>query len=371
MTAFIVTDHEPTGSRIRDVLTFGGVDCPSSHIVTVDAAALRLGRETQVDLIVAALPPDRERAIGMLPWLSRAAAGRLLAVGPSNDAKLVLHALRAGASDYVDVGELEAELEVALKRLAAAAAAPTEPGRLIALLSPNGGSGSSTLAANLAVVLAKAHGHVGLLDLKLETGDLASLLDVRPTFTLADLCQNASRLDRVMFERSLVKHESGVHVLAPPQKLADVASIRADGVGLAVSLARASFPYVVADLDHSFREEQLLLLRQSDVMLMVLRLDFTSLRNVRRALEHMDGLGLGREKVRLVVNRYGQPQEVPWAKAEEALGMKIGTFIPEDAKAVNRANNQGMPVVLSAPTAKVSRSIIQLARDVEGPTRKA
>ncbi|WZP00653.1 hypothetical protein EP7_002302 [Isosphaeraceae bacterium EP7] len=371
MTAFIVTDHEPTGSRIRDVLNFGGVECPSSHIVTIDDATLRLGRETKVDLIVAALPADRERAIGMLPGLARTASGRLLAVGPTTDAKLVLHALRAGASDYVDAGDLETELEAAIKRMAADAAAPSEPGRLIVFLSPNGGSGSSTLAASLAVVLAKAHGHVGLLDLKLETGDLASLLDVRPTFTLADLCQNASRLDRVMFERSLVKHESGVHVLAPPQKLADVASVRIDGVGLAVALARASFPYVVADLDHSFREEQLLLLRQADVVLIVLRLDFTSLRNVRRTLEHMDALGLTREKVRLVVNRYGQPQEVPYAKAEEAIGMKIGSYIPEDAKAVNRANNQGVPVVISAPTAKVSRGIIQLARDVDGPARKA
>ena len=68
---------------------------------------------------------------------------------------------------------------------------------------------------------------------------------------------------------------------------------------------------------------------------------------------------------------YGQPQEVPRAKVEEALEMKIGSYIPEDAKAVNRANNQGVPVVLVAPSAKVSRSLIQLARDVERPAKKA
>jgi pilus assembly protein CpaE len=371
MAAHIICDHDQTGSRIRDVLTFNGMECPSSNMMSVGSALQTLTRETPTDLIVLAVGQDYERILAMMPTLTKASAGKLLAVGPTTNSKLMLQLLRAGASDFIDLGDLELELEAALRRLKTENSAPVEPGRLIVFLAPNGGSGSSTLAANVSTALAKVHGSAGLLDLKLETGDLATLLDVRPTFTLADLCQNTARLDRVMFERSLVKHESGVHVLASPQKLSDIANVRADGIGLAVTLSRASFTHVVADIDHSFREEQLLLLRQADVIVMVMRLDFISLRNVRRTLEHMDSLGLSREKVRLVVNRYGQSQEVPYGKVEEALSMKIVTYIPEDAKSVNRANNQGIPVILSAPTAKVSRSILQLARDVERPAKKA
>ena len=73
------------------------------------------------------------------------------------------------------------------------------------------------------------------------------------TYTLADLCQNASRLDRVMFERSLVKHDSGVSLLASPFHLADVSRIKPEGVTQAVLLARASFPYVVADVACTYR----------------------------------------------------------------------------------------------------------------------
>ncbi len=366
MPAFIVTDQESIGSRIRDVLTFGGRECPAANVVAIDDAAARLGRETAIELIVLALPPDREHGLGILPALARFAPGKVLAVGPAADAKLVLRALRAGASDYVDVAELESELEAAVGRLDEAASAPAQPGRLIAVLSPNGGSGSSTVAANLAATLAKEHKSAGLIDMKLETGDLAALLDLRPTFTMADLCHNAARLDRVMFERSLVKHESGVHLLAPPQRLSDVGLVRPEGVGLAVTLARASFPYVVVDLDHSFREEQWVVLRQCDVVLLVLRLDFSSLRNARRAIGHLEAERIDRDKIRLVVNRFGQPQEVPAAKVEEALGMKIAHSIPEDAKAVNRANNHGVPVLIEAPSAKVSRSLVQLAASLNG-----
>ena len=70
------------------------------------------------------------------------------------------------------------------------AAQPSEAGRMIAVLAPSGGSGSSTLAVNVATVLAKEHKSAALIDLKLQAGDLAALLDLKPTYTLADLCQN-------------------------------------------------------------------------------------------------------------------------------------------------------------------------------------
>ena len=369
MPAFIVCDQESTGARIRAVLTFGGQECPSSHIVPSDEAVARIGREPHVDLVVAAMPPDRERGLVLLSALARGSPGRVLAVGPTTEAKLVLRALRAGASDYVDSADLEPELESAIQRLAEAAAPPVAPGRLIAVLAPSGGSGSSTIAANLAVALAKEHGRSGLIDLNLESGDLAALLDLQPTFTLADLCQNAARLDRVMFERSLVKHDSGVHLLAPPREMHEAPQVRPEGVAQAVALARASFPQVVVDLDHSFHEEQLVVLRQADVVLIVLRLEFASIRNVRRTLDHLAGLGIDKDVVKVVVNRSGQPQEVPRAKAEEAIGRKIDAFVPEDAKGVNRAANQGTPILLSAPSAKVSRSLANLAREVGAPAR--
>jgi pilus assembly protein CpaE len=126
------------------------------------------------------------------------------------------------------------------------------------------------------------------------------------------------------------------------------------------------FPYILADLDHSFRPEQAAVLRISDLVLLVLRLDFAALRNTRRAIEYLERLGISRERIRLVVNRYGQPKEVPPAKAEEALGMKVYHYVPDDPRSVNRANNNGVPVVVESPRAGVSRSLTKLAAGVNG-----
>ena len=228
------------------------------------------------DVIVVVLSPDPERVLGCLGALRTLTKARLVVVGPAGDSRLVLRSLRAGAADFADEDDLEADLPSALGRLEVDTGSG-EPGRTIAILSPNGGSGSSTIAVNVATVLAKEHQSTLLLDLKLTSGDLASLLDLKPTHTLAELCQNAERMDRIMFERSLVQHSSGIRLLAPPRSFADIGYVTAEGIGQALHLARSLFPYVVVDLDHSFREEQLQVLRQADVILLVIRLDFVSL----------------------------------------------------------------------------------------------
>jgi pilus assembly protein CpaE len=151
--------------------------------------------------------------------------------------------------------------------------------------------------------------------------------------------------------------------------VAEAAMVRVEAVARAIDLSRAMFPFVVVDVDHTYREEQLAALRQADVLLLPFRLDFNSLRNVHRALEHLNRLGLAGERARLVVNRAGRPMEVPRAKAEEALGMKIAHAVPEDPKAVARANDNGIPVVIEEPNSRAGRSLIQLAKSLEPPRR--
>lgn len=364
MQAFIVSDHESISGRVRQVLLFEGLDSQASHVVPLDLAEHHLAGG-QPELLVMVLSPDPERALAVLGELRRKLQSRVLVVGPASS-KLVLRALRGGAADYVDEVELEAELQAALKCLRDEGSGRSEAGRVIAVLAPSGGSGSSTLAANVATALAKEHKEVALVDLKLEAGDLATLLDLRPVYTLAELTQNVARMDRVLLERSLIRHASGVHLLAPPRTLADIAYVTPEGVDQALNLARAVFPYVVVDNDHGYRDVQARALRQADVVLLVLRLEFAALRNTRRALDHLEQLGIDKGRLRLVVNRYGQPKEVPAAKAEEALGVKIFHYVPDDPRSVNRANNNGVPFVLETPTAKVSKSISRLAMSING-----
>lgn len=368
MNALLATDNEALGAVVRQVLLRDGLECPASNIVRIMLAAESLAR-SPVDLFVIVLPDDPLRALGALELLERLPrneAMRVLAVGPAADPKLVLRALRGVVHDYLDRNDLEAELEAALVRWRASRPDRAEAGRLIAVLAPSGGSGSSTLAVNIATVLAKQHKSCALIDLKLHAGDLAALLDLKPSYTLADLCMNVGRMDRVLFERSLARHSSGVHLVAAPAQLGDVGQVTAEGIRKVLQMARNVFPYVVMDMEHHFDAEQVEALTPSDLILLVMRLDFASLRNVRRTIQHLEQLGIERDRVKLVVNRYGQPKEVPYLKAEEALGLKVFHYVPDDPKAVNRANNNGVPVVIESPSARVAKSVTKLAASVNG-----
>jgi pilus assembly protein CpaE len=366
MRAAIISEHDATAGLAREALLRAGHDCAADAVFRLQDAVLRL-EQVRPELVLVCLSPDPESALAVIAQLRHAVTAPLLAIGPTKDPQLILRTLRTGASDFIEEAELSTEVEAALRRLRSEQGAMGELARLIVLLGPSGGSGSSTLAANIAAVLAREHKKTLLLDLKLYAGDLAALLDLKPTHTLADLCRQAGVMDRVMFERSLVRHESGIHLLTPPRTFADVGHVTAEALGRVVTLGRSLFPYVVADLDHSYRAEEDQVLLQASVVLLVLRLDFASLRNVQRTLDYLTGtLGLARDRIQLVANRYGQAREVPAAKAEEALGVKIFHYVPEDPKTVNRANNNGIPMVLESPSAKVSRSVAKLAQSVNG-----
>jgi pilus assembly protein CpaE len=365
MRIVVLSDNtlHPVSIKLRDVLR-AKVDCEGGpQMALLDQAEEVLPRAA-AEMTFVVLSPDPERALALLRRLRPLADGSVLAVGQASESKLILRALHEGADHYLDEAELETHLEAVLARLhrREEVASGEAVGRLISILGASGGSGTSTLAVNLAAVLARESQRCALIDLKPGVGDLAALLDVKPTHTLADLCINARRMDRSMFESALVAHPSGIHLLAPPQVYEDIRLVTPTGVQQTLSLARQLFPYAVADLEDCFHEEQMVALRQSEIVLLVFRLDFTSLRNTCRILEYLEQVEGVRERVRLVINRYGQAKELPASEAEEALGLKVSHFIPEDARTINGANNTGVPAVLKTPSTKVAQSIVQLAQ---------
>lgn len=365
MRIVVASNNEAVSTQLREILSHAGKRCQVSDVVRLELAEYHLLHH-QAEMVVVVLSPDAPRALAILRKLRSLVPVTILATGPASEPKLILRALHEGADQYLDERELETELQAVLQMLQTRSNSKVPSGRLITVLASSGGSGSSTLAVNTATVLAQEHKSSALIDLKLGIGDLAALLNLKPNHTLADLCQNAARMDRTMFERSLVRHESGVHLLSAPQTFSDIHLVTAHGVNQILALARGLFPYVVVDLDDCFHEEQVQALRQSGVTLFVLRLDFTSLRNAQRILGQLEEMEIPREHLRLVVNRYGQAKELPPAKVEEALGMKIAHYIPDDPKTINWANNTGHPAVLEAPSAKVSRSLTVLARSLNG-----
>jgi len=335
--------------------------CEVQDIIGLNNAASAVPRDAE--LVVIHISSDPERALVLLSQLRRVTIGRIIAIGPNENAKLILQTLHGGAEHYLDEAEVEQELRDALLNLESLRTlALHEPGRSVCVIKPSGGSGCSTLAANLAILVAQEHKKCALLDLDLVSDDLTALLNLKPNTTLADLEKYSNKMDRSVFERSLTHHDTGVSLLASSRVHEDSALITARCIREVLDWAQTLYPYVVADVGQPFQEIKLEALRTADVILLVFRLDFSSLRNAKRAVEHLDKNGIGRERVVLVVNRFGQFKELLASEAEESLGMKVTYYLADDPKTANEANNKGIPMVVGAPRSKVSSSIALLAK---------
>ena len=333
----------------------------SEPVFVTSESVQRKHVEVKADLAVVVLSEDQGLGQDVIHRLRETFTGQVIAVGEIADPKLIMRSLQMGADLFVDVAELEAEFPAALRRWLTKAEPEERVGSLVAVLSASGGCGASTVAVNLAAVRAREHGQSVLVDLNLGRGDLAALLDVKPQFSLADVCLNEGRLDQAMLGKMLVRHPSGIHLLASPPDYADARTVTASGVKRALDLARKMAPEVVVDLEDCFHAEQMEVLRQATGILVVCRLEFTSLRNTRRMLDHFARQAIQRSRVKVVVNQHGQQGELQVDEAEDALNEKVAAFIPHDPKAIHGANNTGVPLALADPNAKVVRSIMELA----------
>lgn len=363
MQIFVVSDSNEVALRIQEVLRGAGYECPDSQIVPTFQGTKVV---PMADVMVVGLSPNPDAALDVLRQMSQAAKASgepkcLLAVGPA-DANLILRAIQE-ATQYIDETNISPTLETELKKIIVR---PRHNGSVVAVVSPSGGSGSSVIASNLATVLAREYRSCGLIDMKLGAGVLDALLNLKPSHNFAEVCRNLDTIDPAQLERMMVKHPSGVYLLPAPTSFQDVEAVTPEAVHAILSVLRGLFPYIVVDADRTFGPEQIEVYNEADVILMVVRLDFTSLRNAKQMLDHLENMQITRKKVQVVFNRQGQPQEVKPKQAEDALGIRAIQAIPDDARTVNRAINIGVPVVLDSPKATVSRSIIDMVKSLNG-----
>jgi pilus assembly protein CpaE len=360
----------PILSRLEGLLLAQRGSTPP-EVVTLDQAEARCRKGSPGLVVVLLQGSDQDRTLDTVRQIHNIRTGHLLVVGPATDPKLILRAMQAGADLFLDEADLGSELNAALSRLQARQPAAAGPGQLIAVLSASGGCGASTLAVNMAALLAKARGRCNLIDLNPGKADLAPLLDLKPQYTLADLCRNVDRLDRTLYEKLQTPHPSGVGLLAAPWQFHDICSITTGGVAHAIRLAREAFASVVVDIEDCFHEEQVTVLGQATTIFLVCRLDFTAVRNTRRVLDHLAAQGVPRERIEIVVNHSGLPNELPVEEAEVGVGGKLTMFVPHDPETICWANNTGIPAAIKNPESAVVQSIARLiGLDTPAPPRQ-
>ncbi|MDP8905853.1 MAG: response regulator [Chloroflexota bacterium] len=245
-----------------------------------------------------------------------------------------------------------------------ASVAERRQGRVVTLFSPKGGVGRTTMAVNLAVAAAtELHLKVVLVDASLQFGDVGVLLNLNPkNKTIADVVREMSMDDPETLESMLVEHSSGLRVLLAPPSPEQSELVTPDHVSTILSALRATHDMVVVDAWPWLHDTTITFLDQSDLVLALLTLEISNIKNMRQFIELVEQLGYPEGKVRLVLNRADSAYGIRVQDVESSIGRKIDHTVVSDGRTVVYALNRGVPFVVGSRQAQVSQDMIRLAR---------
>jgi pilus assembly protein CpaE len=283
---------------------------------------------------------------------------------------LMKRVIRAGADELLflplDPGDLtRALLKISETRIRAAR---HDGGTVISIASIVGGVGVSSIAANLALALRyQLDKRVALLDLDLQTGALAVLLNLEPEFTIMPLCRLEKKLDSIQLEAALTKHSSGVYLLAAPKRIEEGEMVSDTTVGAVIDFMRDMFDFVIVDCGHHLDENSVAAWERSNHFIYVLNQSVTSVRSAWRFIDLFERLSLAVEP-HYALNRHQLSHSITQKQLESTLGRPMYVNIPRDDKSLELAELSGKDlwqVAAASPLVKTLEALASRIANVE------
>jgi pilus assembly protein CpaE len=337
---------------------FGHVGFPTSQTDPI----LRQIQDVRAEVVLVDIDPQNvQHAIHAIELIhSNTSEIVIFAIGGMDNPESIVSAMRAGAREYIErTATTESMVEAFSRFSTSRSKARTSSGRarVFTITNAKGGSGATTVAVNTAIALQEAHTGVLLVDFA-NLGHTALHMNVRPTFGLADALQNLHRMDTSLLQGLMTSCKNGLQLLAGPQQPQVITPTVAELARL-FDLLVSQFRYVVVDCSNRMDETARVLCDLSNAVLLVAQADVVSLWSAGRMRTFLEE-GTGRDRVRLVLNRYKKIPGFSDEDVEAATNCKILWKVPNNHQAIGPAIDKGAPVAFHE-TIDVARSFRGLA----------
>ena len=326
----------------------------------------------KADLFVVDARQDPAEAMVRVESLRAASASSaVFVVAREPNPDVIVQSMRAGANEFFTFPPPEETFYEAIRRTAArrTAAGHGQTATTTVFFGAKGGAGTTTVAVNCAVELARLSGQRTIIvDLKPGLGEVGLFLGVRSRYTLVDALDNMQRFDAEFLRELVAKHKSGLEILAGSDNFDRPNA--ADGAALEDILRhlREEYAYVVIDAGSQINAGVTASIFAADMIGLVANPDVPSIRNAQRLLDRIRQMGASVDRARLLLNRAAEPFPIPPAQIEAAVGHPIDHMFPSDYKTVSAALNSGVPLALTGntPLAAQFDSFTRRMLDAEG-----
>jgi pilus assembly protein CpaE len=305
------------------------------------------------------------------------AAVPILCVANTDDVEERIGFLEAGADDVIarpfDAREVEARVEALLLRfqrskrkepvVSADGLTLTQARRVVAVYSPKGGVGTTTIATNIAVTAAKRQpDRVVLVDLDLQFGGVATHLNLQASQTLADIVRDEAVLREPELLRTFaMRHDSGLHVIAAPTKPDAAELITPDHITHLIGALLEQYESIVIDAGSVLDERTLTVFEHAETIVLSVYPEIAALKAMHGLLDYLNEAGSMGAKATFVLNNMFARDILKLRDIEAALGTKIELDLPYDSFLYLKAVNEGVPVVLGAPRSPAAVGLVKLS----------
>jgi len=350
---------------------YGGVDLTTRLIENGHSDPLYNVSKLPEILIYAIDGNDPE---GLTALSDRSPAERppTIVVGPDGDVAQFRAAMHAGARDYLTTPVVAAELTGALDRISQDLQShrTRKSADLVVVMNAKGGSGASVISTNLARIdSAELERKTILVDMDMQFGSIPTYLNLMSNNGLIRALEDVDELDAVAVDGIVLKYKGGLRVLAASQEEMVLSEeIPQARIASLFRLLGDTYDEIVVDMPRHIDAITSLILQHADKIVLVLEASLAHVRDASRMLHILDNvLGLPRERIQIVVNRYDKSGSVRLPDIREALGFDDIFHLPSDFRRVNNSVNIGLPLIDSARGAPITRRIRELARSLRDP----
>lgn len=387
-TVFLVSENKTVIDFVRTVLTPDtGFHLLGSAVHNEKTVETLWEKQPAIVLLDSNIEDDNS-LLRIDEIASQYTKGVVITLLPEKQVKLSDQVILAGARAIIYYPFTETNLLVTLRRMqelitrnisqsteAQKPIKPLEQGTCLAFYSSKGGVGCTTLVVNAAIALhQELKKNVLVIDGKNSLGHVALMLNLRTANSMADLTTHAEKLDDSLIDQVIVKHYSGISILASPLMISKGHEIHPEELFKVLSLLKTLYPIILVDAGNYLDNNTVTYMDMSEHIFLVVNPNIASLRDARQFMDLSDSLSYSKDKIHPILSQAGRKTEIKGADIEKALRTKLFGIVPVDEEAVLSSLNEGLPIILKKAHHPISKAIIKIANSIvpmlQGPATK-
>lgn len=320
----------------------------------------------QPQIVFVNLEKDSDKTFTLIEKIiNNTKSTKIIVTALSYDTNSIIKAMRAGAREFLPKPIIKEDFTKTLTKMKDTFFGNEKVSncKIITTFSNKGGIGKTSIATNLALEIANiTKEKVALVDMNFQLGDVATFLDIKPSFDISYVIKNLDGTDDSFLLSTLDQYkDTSLYILADPPYMEQAKDITPEQISKLFDALRKTFSYVIVDTSNVIDGKTITVLDNTDFIMLVTIVNLPAIRNCQRCMDIFERLGYDKEKTKIVINRYMENDEISAEDVEEALNQKVYWKIPNNYFTIMSSINKGQPVNVINPKSNIAQSYRELA----------